>query len=86
MKCCSLLLHCGQANDRKSWPHMLGSIAVNLMGEPQAAHSGPWFCLSSIATPYVWREAVSWDRCQTGARNPERIHFIERVSVTTLST
>ena len=51
MKCCSLLLHCGQANDRKSWRHMLGSIAVNLMGEPHAAHSGPWFCLSSITIP-----------------------------------
>jgi hypothetical protein len=27
---------------------MLGSIAVNLMGEPQAVHCGPWFCASSM--------------------------------------
>lgn len=25
-----------------------GSIAVNLMGEPQAVHCGPWFCESSM--------------------------------------
>jgi hypothetical protein len=54
MKCCSLVLHCGQANDRKSWPHMLGSIEVNLMGEPQAEHNGPWFCLSSIGYPLMF--------------------------------
>ena len=54
MKCCSLLLHCEQANDRKSWPHMLGSIAVNLMGEPQAGHSGARFCLSSIRYPVMF--------------------------------
>jgi hypothetical protein len=56
MKRCSLLLHCGQANDRTSWPHMLGSITVNLMGELQALYSGPWLCLSSIRHPYVERE------------------------------
>jgi hypothetical protein len=27
---------------------MLGSIAANLMGEPQAVHCGPWFCVSSM--------------------------------------
>ena len=58
MKCSSLLLHCGQANVLKCWPHMLGSITANLMGEPQAAHCGPWFCLSSMRYPYVWREAT----------------------------
>src|SRR5258705_2541000 len=42
------LLQCGQANVRKSWPGAIGSIAVNLIGEPQAVHCGPWFCVSSI--------------------------------------
>ena len=27
---------------------MLVSIATNLMGEPQAVHCGPWFCVSSM--------------------------------------
>jgi hypothetical protein len=27
---------------------MLGSITDSLMGEPQAVHCGPWFCLSSM--------------------------------------
>ena len=58
MICCRTLLHRGQENVRKSrlckswllksWPGMLGSIAVNLMGEPQAVHCGPWFCASSM--------------------------------------
>jgi hypothetical protein len=30
---------------------MLGSIAANFIGEPQAMHWGPWFCLSSMALP-----------------------------------
>jgi hypothetical protein len=34
---------------------MLGSIAASLIGESQAAHCGPWFCLSSMALPSVWR-------------------------------
>jgi hypothetical protein len=34
---------------------MLGSIAVNFIGEPQAAHCGPWFWLSSTSLPSVWR-------------------------------
>jgi len=33
---------------------MLGSIAVSLMGEPQAVHCGPWFCLSSMCCPLKW--------------------------------
>jgi hypothetical protein len=71
MKCSSLLLHRGQANVRKCWLHMLGSITANLMGESQATHCGPWFCLSSMRYPYV---------------GPGDIHFIEWVSVTILST
>jgi hypothetical protein len=43
-------LHRGQENVRKSWPDKLGSIAANLMGEPQAVHCGPWFCASSMDT------------------------------------
>jgi hypothetical protein len=38
MMCRWILLHCGQVNVRKSWPSPLGSIAVNLIGEPQAVH------------------------------------------------
>src|ERR1700689_908112 len=53
MRCRWTLLHFGQVNVRKSWPNALGSIAVNFMGEPQAVHSGPWFCLSSMASPSV---------------------------------
>ena len=34
---------------------MLGSIADNFIGEPQAVHCGPSFCLSSMALPSVWR-------------------------------
>jgi hypothetical protein len=41
-------LQCGQVKVRKSWPSALGSIAVNFIGEPQAVHCGPWFCVSSI--------------------------------------
>jgi hypothetical protein len=50
MMCRWTLLHCEQENVRKSWPVLLGSIAVNLIGEPQAVHCGPWFCVSSIVT------------------------------------
>jgi hypothetical protein len=32
---------------------VLGSIAANLIGEPQAAHCGPWFCVSSMVAPSV---------------------------------
>jgi hypothetical protein len=42
------LLHFGQVNVRKSWPNAPGSIAVNLIGELQAVHYGPWFCVSSM--------------------------------------
>src|ERR1700693_2903983 len=51
MTCRCTLLHCGQANVRKSWPNELGSIAVKLIGEPQAVHCGPWFCVSSMVAP-----------------------------------
>jgi hypothetical protein len=47
----STLLHSGQVNVRKSWPVLLGSIAESFIGEPQAVHCGPWFCLSSMALP-----------------------------------
>jgi hypothetical protein len=33
---------------------MLGSIADNIMGGPQAVYCGPWFCLSNMALPSVW--------------------------------
>jgi hypothetical protein len=53
--CRSTLLQCRQVKVRKSrhiksWPIWLGSIAVSFMGEPQAVHCGPWFCVSSIAS------------------------------------
>jgi hypothetical protein len=31
-----------------SWPNPPGSIAVNVIGEPQAVHCGPGFCVSSM--------------------------------------
>ena len=43
---------------RKSWPGALGSIAVNFIGEPQAVHCGPWFCMSSMC-------------CSPSVRSPE---------------
>jgi hypothetical protein len=48
MRCRWTLLHCGQVNVRRSWPVLLGSIAESFIGEPQAVHCGPWFCVSSI--------------------------------------
>jgi hypothetical protein len=36
-------------NVRKSWPDAPGSTAVSFIGEPQAVHCGPWFCVSSMA-------------------------------------
>lgn len=63
MKCSSLLLHGGQTNVRKCRLHMLGSITANLMGDPQAAHNGPWFCLSSISYPWFGARLSPWDRC-----------------------
>jgi hypothetical protein len=45
------LLHSGQVNVRKSWPNVLGSIAVNLIGEPQAVHCGPWLCVEHVLLP-----------------------------------
>jgi hypothetical protein len=54
------LLHSGQVNVRKSWPGLLGSIAVNFISEPQAVHCGPWFCASSIVVlPSVRRSEFS---------------------------
>jgi hypothetical protein len=32
---------------------MLGSIAANFIGELQAVHCGPWFCVSSMVLPLV---------------------------------
>ena len=48
MMCCWTLLQCGQVNVRRSLSASPGSIAVNFMGEPQAVHCGPWFCVSSM--------------------------------------
>jgi hypothetical protein len=31
-----------------AWPSPPGSMAVSFIGEPQAVHCRPWFCLSSI--------------------------------------
>jgi hypothetical protein len=58
MKCSSLLLHCGQANVRKCWLHMLGSITANLMGESQATHCGLFV---EHALPLCWAGGVIYD-------------------------
>jgi len=67
MTCCWTLLQRGQANVRKSRPgELLGSIADNFIGEPQAVHCGPWFCVSSMhflrlasASHSLWRTLTS---------------------------
>jgi hypothetical protein len=56
MMCRCTILQCGQAKVRKSWPHMLGSIADNFIGASQAVHCGPWFCLSCMRLPHIGRE------------------------------
>jgi hypothetical protein len=50
---------CRQVKLRGSLPIQLGSIADNFMGEPQAVHCGPWFCLSSMASPSDRRSEFS---------------------------
>ena len=42
---------------------MLGSITANLMGEPQAAHCGPWFLFVEHALPLCLAGGDLWDRC-----------------------
>jgi hypothetical protein len=57
-------LHCGQAKVRKSWPDALGSIAVNLIGEPQAMHCGPWFCVSNMRfSPFLAEAGTQFGAC-----------------------
>ena len=38
---------------------LLGSIAESFIGEPQAVHCGPWFCLSSMAFASIRRSEFS---------------------------
>jgi hypothetical protein len=80
MICRSTLWHCGQANVRRSWPNALGSIAVNLMGEPQAVHCGPWFCLSSmVASP-------QFGALSSPASHPTEADFIGSLAMTSFCT
>jgi hypothetical protein len=69
--CRCSLLHCGQVNVRRSWPNALGSIAVNFMGEAQAVHCGPWFCVSSMSGLLPVRAEVS---ARLGVRNAGERH------------
>jgi hypothetical protein len=48
MRCRWTLLHFAQVNVRKSKPNVPDSIDASFIGELQAVHSGPWFCLSGI--------------------------------------
>jgi hypothetical protein len=80
MICRSTLWHCGQANVRRSWPNALGSIAVNLMEEPQAVHCGPWFCLSSmVASP-------QFGALSSPASHPTEADFIGSLETTSFCT
>jgi hypothetical protein len=80
MMCRWTLLHNGQAKVRRSWPHMLGSIAVNLIGEPQAVHCGPWFCLSSM------RWSLQVGALSSLASHPTDADFIGSPATTSLRT
>jgi hypothetical protein len=74
------LLHSGQVNDRKSWPNVLGSIAVNLIGEPQAVHCGPWFCISSMMLP------PQFGALSSPASHPTEVDFIGSLAMTSFCT
>jgi hypothetical protein len=74
------LLHSGQVNVRKSWPNVLGSIAVNLIGEPQAVHCGPWFCVSSM------RCSPQFGALSSPASHPTEADFIGSLATTSFCT
>jgi hypothetical protein len=72
------LLHSGQVNVRKS--NVLGSIAVNLVGEPQAVHCGPWFCVSSmVGFPQFGARS-------SPASHPTEVDFIGSLATTSICT
>jgi hypothetical protein len=75
------LLHSGQVNVRKSWPNVLGSIAVNLIGEPQAVHCGPWFWVSSMCGLPPQFRALS-----SPASHPTEADFIGSLAMTSFCT
>jgi len=75
------LLHSGQVNVRKSWPNVLGSIAVNLIGEPQAVHCGPWFWVSSMCCLPPQFRALS-----SPASRPTEADFIGSLAMTSFCT
>src|SRR6202158_2589463 len=73
------LLHSWQVNVRRSWPNALGSIAVNLIGEPQAVHCGPWFCVSSMVAP-------QFGALSSPASHPTEADFIGSLATTSFCT
>jgi len=75
------LLHSGQVNVRKSWPNVLGSIAVNLIGERQAVHCGPWFWVSSMCCLPPQFRALS-----SPASHPTEADFIGSLAMTSFCT
>jgi hypothetical protein len=76
------VLHSGQVNVRKSWPTTApGSIAVNLIGEPQAVHCGPWFCVSSMCCLPPQFGALS-----SPASHPTEADFIGSLAMTSFCT
>jgi hypothetical protein len=60
------LLHCKRACVRKSLPYMLGSIAVNFIGESHAVHRGPWFAHRACVVP------VGRERCRLSVTDDNR--------------
>jgi hypothetical protein len=60
-RCRWTLLHVGQVKVRLSWPDAPGSMAVSVIGEPQAVHCGPWFCVSSMScSPCHCSDGRTW--------------------------
>jgi hypothetical protein len=76
-----ILLQRWQVKVRRSWPDALGSIAVSFIGDPQAVHCGPWFCVSRMnVSPYRLEPAVKFD-----ARSRLKRHRCDAVRSATLS-
>jgi hypothetical protein len=57
-----------------SWPDVLRSIAINRIGEPQAVHCKPWFCVSEHNAPSVRRHQLH-GKASSGSRFHEVAHY-----------
>jgi hypothetical protein len=57
-----------------------GSIAINLIGEPQTVHCGPWFCVSSMCCP------PQFGALSSPASHPTEADFIGSLATTSFCT